>query len=130
MRLPSQPPFPPGLERWKDIEIKAWSDRLGRYLLDFYRKVIEVINGGIVLGDGTDAVNLRGVWVTVADTGLADTEFTVTHGIGQIVKQFLHTIDKGGVVYKSDEVNWTTNILKLKCTVANANVRLFICAPS
>ena len=130
MRLPSQPPFPPGIERWKDVETKAWSDRLGRYLLDFFRKIIEVVNGGIVVGNTTEALNIKGVPVVIADTGTANTEFSVTHNIGDTPVFYWYTLDKAGSLYDSNRAGWTTDVILLKCTVANANARIFVCAPS
>jgi hypothetical protein len=133
MKLPAFPthlddPLPGG-ELIGRSDLTHWSRRLASRLRDWHMLLIAAINGGLILGDGTDTGNLKGVWATVADTGLADTEFTVTHNLGDIPVQFFYTLDKGGVVYKSNEGSWTNAVILLKCSAAHAAVRMFVCSP-
>jgi hypothetical protein len=62
----------------------------------------------------------------VADTGNANTEFAVAHGLGRVATDYLLTsIDKAGNVYTSaGGTAWTSQIAYLKCTAANASIRL------
>lgn len=77
-------------------------------------------------GDGDRGENIAGEFQVVADTGAADTEFSVTHGLGSIPIGFLVTnIDKGGVIYDSGTA-WTTTTIYLKCSAANAAVTVFL----
>jgi len=91
--------------------------------------IILALQGRIRFGDGTDAEqgeNVAGEFQVVADTGSANTEFSVTHSLGVVPIGFLVTnIDKGGVVYDSGTA-WTTTAINLKCSVANAAVTLFL----
>lgn len=75
--------------------------------------------------------NIFGQWVTVSDTGTANTEFTVPHSlqsqsIGIIPGNYFVThINKGGVVYDSG-TTWTTSNIYLKCSTANTTLTLFL----
>lgn len=83
----------------------------------------------IRFGSGTDGdrgENMDGEWQVVGDTGAANVEFTVTHGVGAVPIGFLvMKIDKGGVIYDSGTA-WTATSLFLKCSAANAAVSLFV----
>lgn len=87
------------------------------------------MQGRIRFGTGTDGdrgENIAGEFQIVSDTGNANTEFSFTHGLGAVPVGFLViNIDKGGVVYDSGTA-WTSTTIYLKCSVANANVKLFL----
>lgn len=99
-------------------------------------RLFDITNSGISLGltsNLSPGENVFGQWLTVADTGNANTQFTVPHtlssqGIGLIPGNFLITmISAGGIVYK-DPVGtaWTTSNIYLKCTTANTALNIFI----
>ena len=68
-----------------------------------------------------DQRSFLGVVKQTADTGVADTEYAVTHNLGYIPDHwFPASVDKGGVIYKS-ATTWTENTAYFKCTVANVN---------
>lgn len=75
--------------------------------------------------------NIFGQWATVADTGLVNTEFIVPHtlnsqNIGIVPGNYFITYtNKGGVVYDSG-TTWTTSNIYLKCSAANATLKIFI----
>lgn len=85
--------------------------------------------GRVRFGNNTDGAfgeNVSGQFQIVTDTGTADTQFTVSHGIGAVPIGFLVlNINKGGVVYDSGTA-WTSTNIYLKCTTANTNVTLFL----
>jgi hypothetical protein len=70
--------------------------------------------------------NLQAVEISVADTGAANTQFTVRHALGKIPRLYLYNIDRAGIVYDSARNTWTNQELYLKCSVANAAVVLTI----
>lgn len=70
--------------------------------------------------------NLQAKVLGVADTGTADTEFSVSHGLGQIPTVYIYNIDRSGIVYDSARATWTENVMKLKCSVANAVLILVV----
>jgi len=70
--------------------------------------------------------NLAGETVSVADTGSANTEFTVSHSLGSVPAGFfLINIDSAGVVYDSGTA-WTSSAVYLKCSAANAAVTVYL----
>lgn len=78
------------------------------------------------VADGARGENMAGEWQVIADTGSADTEFSVSHTVGSVPQGFLVTnIDAGGVVYDSGTA-WTDTTIYLKCSAANAAVTLFL----
>ena len=87
-----------------------------------------VTQGRVSFGDGSGGAseNVAGEFQVVADTGVADTEFSVTHTLGVAPVGFLVTnIDAGGVVYDSGTA-WTSTTAYFKCSAANAAVTLFL----
>ena len=91
--------------------------------------IVNCLQGRVRFGsgnDGSDGENMSGQWQVVADTGTANTEFSVTHTVGAVPVGYLVTkINKGGVVYDSG-TTWTSTTIYLKCTSANATVSLFL----
>lgn len=70
--------------------------------------------------------NFNCAQVVTADTGTANTEFTVAHNLKRIPTGYLViSIDKAGVVYKSGAA-WTAANIYLKCNVANTNVTVIV----
>lgn len=62
----------------------------------------------------------------VADTGDADTEFSIATHSGKVPSGFILTrSDKACVIYDSD-TEWTTTAIYLKCNVANASITLTV----
>ncbi len=96
---------------------QAAAQEINNYLL----KLSDVINGGLRIADNCD-VEI----VVVADTGTADTEFTVTHTLKRVPAGYIIvSIDKAGVVYKTGTA-WTTAAIYLKCSAANAVVSVLV----
>lgn len=62
----------------------------------------------------------------IADTGPADTEFSVNHMLGKIPRLYLYNCNVGGVVYDSRRADWTQSAMYLKCTQPNATLVLTI----
>lgn len=76
------------------------------------------------LGLVTD--NVDGNFGITSDTGVADTQFTVTHNLNRIPIGF-HVVrqNKAGSFYDSGTA-WTTTHIFLKCNVANVAATFFI----
>ena len=104
-------------------------------LLDSDVKKIFLSFGGQISfgpsGNLNSGENMFGQWVTVANTGTANTEFTVPHTMKSDAiaiipgNYFVTRINKGGVVYDSG-TTWTTSNIYLKCSAANATLTLFL----
>jgi len=96
---------------------KSLLHSLSRFILD----LASVINGGLKIPD-----NISSDIVAVADTGLANTEFTVTHTLKRVPQGFIIiNNDKAGVVYNSTTV-WTTTAIYLKCNTANCSISVLL----
>lgn len=89
----------------------------------------EIGNGVITLGsaaDGTIAGKLNAKYQVVTSTGLADTEFTVTHQLGRTPVGFLLVkSNKATSVYDSGTA-WTDTSIFLKSSAATAEITLII----
>ncbi len=70
--------------------------------------------------------NIQAVEIDVADSGAANTEFTVRHALGKTPRVYIWNIDQAGIVYDSRRANWTSQEMYLKCSVANAALTLTI----
>jgi hypothetical protein len=76
------------------------------------------------LGLVTD--NIDGNFGTTSDSGVADTQFVVTHNLNRVPIGF-HVVrqNKAGSFYDSGTA-WTTTQIFLKCNVANVAATFFI----
>ena len=75
------------------------------------------------LADEIDRINDY-IIVEIADTGTADTEFTVSHDLNRIPVYYLVVYsDKACSVYDSGTA-WTDSEIYLKCDAANVNIKL------
>lgn len=85
------------------------------------RKAITAINGELDFYD-----NLKCRIVDVADTGLANTTFTVDHNLGRKPVAYIWNIDRAGIVYDQSRATWTDSQMTLRCSVANAVLKLIV----
>lgn len=70
--------------------------------------------------------NIQGKMVEVSDTGLANTQFVVTHNLGYVPKFFdIKYRNIACSVYDSGTA-WTKTQVFLKCDQPNAHLRIFI----
>lgn len=94
---------------------------LEQELLSAWTELSTLLNGGLGFVD-----NFNSAKVTVADTGTANTEFTIAHGLKRIpIGYLVITIDKAGIVYASGTA-WTAVNMYLKCSAANCNITVII----
>ena len=93
------------------------------------KKLFTSINGRLRFGDGTDGErgeNISGEFQVVADSGSANTEFSITHTLGAIPIGYLVTkISNAGVIYDSG-TTWTSSTIYLKSSAANSAVTVFL----
>lgn len=103
---------------------------LFQWLRSFISELAAAVNGNISFGDGTDTDNVFGQWVTVADTGAANTEFAVAHTLGAVPPGFILMVPPAsGYVYKGSS-SWTTSNVYLKCSAANQAITVFVLSPA
>ena len=98
------------------------------YLTSSLRNIIAKFNGGISLGTGDSgyrAGNIDAQYIDVFTPSVADTEFTVPHGLGrkpigyEVVRR-----DKAAIVYDSSGGSWSDSTLYLKCNTASTTIKL------
>jgi hypothetical protein len=98
--------------------------RQKRFIEDIYKLVQRNISFGTQVNGGDQ--NIAGQMVEIANTGTANTQFTVTHNLGRIPLYYdVKYINGNGVVYDSGTA-WTKTQAFFKCSLANAKVRLFV----
>ena len=85
------------------------------------RKLVDTLSHNVTFQD-----NIRCVVIDIADSGTANTEFTVNHGLGQTPIGYIANIDQSGNVYDSSKSTWNSNTLTIKCTASNAVLRLVV----
>ncbi len=90
-------------------------------LQSYALEVAQMLNKGLFFSD-----NFNAATVAVADTGGADTEFTVAHSLKRIPSGYLVIRrSKAGVVYDSGTPFSATNVY-LKCSAVNAAITVLI----
>lgn len=100
--------------------MKVSTDLLGKQRL-LLKKIVDALTRNITFED-----NIRAAMITVDDTGTAHTEFTVTHNLGKTPTGYIATLDSAGVVYDSSVDTWNPSTMALKCSVANAKLRIVV----
>lgn len=93
--------------------IKKWADKLQQMLDTTFRKVADIpFNQSEAL--------------TVADSGNADTEFSINHHLGRVPNGYIITkSDKACCVYDSGTA-WTSTTVYLKCDAANTALSISV----
>lgn len=94
---------------------------LERELLSYSRKVADILNRGIRFEE-----NLENGFITIADTGGADSEITVSHTLKRIPVGFLVINKDKYCDVRTSGTAWTTTDIYIKCSVANCNIKLFL----
>lgn len=70
--------------------------------------------------------NIQCVVTTVADTGAANTTFTVTHKLGRVPIAYIVNSGQATSIYDVTKASWTTTSMTLKSTTANASLTLVV----
>lgn len=99
-----------------------------RVLDDDVRKLFQFSQARVRFGDGTDGdeENVSGKFQSVADSGVAGVEFSITHTLGAVpVGFFVTKINKGGIVYDSG-TTWTSTTVYFKCTASSAAITVYL----
>jgi hypothetical protein len=106
---------------------QKWGRRLLNAVWEFFQLAQTAINGRLTFGDGVDIDNIKGKWASFESHAVANTEFAVTHDLGQIPVGYIDvgTKDKAGVLYKGTTA-WTTTTIYLKCSIASTTCLIFI----
>ena len=100
---------------------KRWLAKLLASLDTNFRLILDVLNRRI----GAD--NFEKYDVSVAATGAANAENTVTHNLGFTPPRIIVTsIDRACSVYDSRRSDWTTTQIFFKCSVANGAVKFLL----
>jgi hypothetical protein len=89
--------------------------------------LFKLTNRNISFGTQVNGIdqNIAGQMVEVANTGAANTQFTVTHNLGRVPLYLdVKYINGNGVVWSSSPATSTQAFYT--CSLANAHVRLFI----
>jgi len=91
-----------------------------------YKRLALVLNGRVSFGDGLNRDNIDGNWVTVPDTGIGNTDFTVQHNLGRLpVGYILMRTNLPTSIYDGS-IPATKTEITLRSVIDNANVTLFI----
>lgn len=95
------------------LHVKEWADKLQQMLDTTFRKIADVPFN-------------QSESLTVADTGNANTEFSLTHHLSRVPNGFIITkSDKACSVYDSG-TTWTSSMIYLKCDAANVALSLSV----
>ncbi len=99
-------------------------NQLNGYIAELVKK----INRGLSRGTGVNATltgNLFGQFVEVTTPSVADTEFIVPHGLGQVPIGFdTVLVDKAAILYSSSYGSWGRQHIYLKCNVGTTVARI------
>jgi len=100
-----------------DIEqesVKNWADEFTKFILNALKKITSIPFN-------------RSEELTVDDTGDADTTVTLSHHLGRVPRGFMVIkINKADIAYvdATDFADWSTTVIKFKCSTPNVTVSL------
>lgn len=93
-------------------------------LNSYMAALVKAINRGLSRGTGANATltgNLYGQFLEFTTPSVANTEFEVPHGLGQLPIGFDPClIDKAGILYTSSYGSWSDSMIYLKCSATSA----------
>lgn len=100
-----------------------------KHVVKNMQRVFKVLRGNISYGNmnaGDTGRNIDGFPATATTPAVANTEFSVNHGLGRVPVGF-HVVNKDGStdVYKGTTA-WTSSKIFLKSTGINIHITLFI----
>lgn len=105
-------------------------DQMVRDLNDSIATIVRYINGRVSFGSGDHATrsgNLDGQFIkSFLTPSVADTEFTVIHGLGRQPVFAFWMLDKAGTIYYSQYAGWNSTSVYLKCTASSATAHLLL----
>lgn len=93
------------------------------------RRFMTAVNGQLTLGNGTDADNVKGIWVSYTSNAIANTEDLITHNLGLIPVGILVVNQDKSASWYAGTTAWNTTTLSLKWSAASVTARIFILAP-
>jgi len=92
---------------------KSWARKLTTFLDETFRKV-----SAIPFNQSES--------LSVADTGNANTEFSVTHHLGRVPNGYILTKSNLACNIYDSGTTWTTDLIYLKCDTANAVIEVTV----
>jgi hypothetical protein len=95
-------------------------------VLRAWQLLTSIVNGQLTFGDGTNLDNIGGFWANVADTGLANTDFVITHNLGRVPAGFITFAASIATDLYTGSAVATKTTITLRSSVAHAAVRLFV----
>lgn len=104
----------------------AWQKEFVNMLRRIYERLARVVNGQISFGDGINADNIDGVWVSVTTPGVANTDFTITHNLSRVPVGYLPVTKSAATDIYTGSVAATATQLTLRATGTNVDVLFFI----
>ena len=92
-----------------------------RELSGYFIQLSDLLNGGLRLDE-----NINNEFLTISDSGNANTEITVAHTLKRVPNGFIVVnIDKAGITYDSG-TDWTATNIYLKCNAANCKIKIMV----
>lgn len=95
------------------VKIKQWAEKLQQMLDSTFRKVASIPFN-------------QSESLAVADSGNANTEFSVTHHLGRMPVGFIVTKSDAACSVYDSGTTWTTTTIYLKCDAANTALTISV----
>lgn len=109
-------------------EIPARLQQLITELSLEYEIISRLVNGNVDFGDGTEAVNIRGQWITFTSAG-AGVENTIAHNSGAIPVGFIIMVPPASGTVNKGVTPWDSSNIYLTCSAATQTVTIFLVHP-
>lgn len=115
---------PPVIVDHADKKVQGHLDQLTKVLkkISFGASVPDPANPGRTMISNNEPDRNLDIWKATGTTPAgANTDFTITHGLGRIPCTIVgQDTSNGGLLYRSPATAWTTTTVTLRCTVASS----------
>ena len=102
-----------GATKKQFVKVRSWADKLTHFLDETFRKVASIPFN-------------QSESLTVADSGSADAEFSITHHLDRTPIGFIATKSDAACSVYDSGTTWTTTTIYLKCDAANVALTITV----
>lgn len=115
---------PPVIVNHFDQKLQDHMDKLTKVLkkISFGASVPNLGGAGLTMISNNEPDRNLDIWKFTGTTpNMADTDFTLTHGLGRIPFSIVaQDTTNGGLIYRSPATGWTTTTVTFRCTKASS----------
>src|SRR3990167_1002079 len=109
---------------------EGWAIRFVKDVQSGFEQILQALNGRVNFGDGTDAENIRGKWITFTSNSTPGAETTIAHSLGLTPTAVLFAWPPPSGTVNKGSTAWDATNLYLTFSAASQAMQIFVLIPS